>query len=213
MRMKEISSLALENMKRGNIAFVQEYHGMNAKTMMKCNKCGYIWSAKPVSMESSSEPCPHCKAEKRKAYIQSKIVTRANELGVIIDNLDLISYQGTMQSKVLRYHCKECGKKGKATVNSISTHLKKHPLCQCQNPLFGSNIARHRLNHDEFCQQIERIHQSKIKVLGQYKNTRIKVKLRCTECGLEWDAFPNNVLILHTGCPHCNKRNNARRKF
>ena len=60
-----------------------------------------------------------------------------------------------------------------------------------------------RLTQDEVC---KRLKEKQFTLLGKYKNTRTKVRLRCDICGYEYEVVPNTILNAGCGCPKCANR-------
>ncbi|MFR1850747.1 MAG: DUF2726 domain-containing protein [Clostridium sp.] len=59
-----------------------------------------------------------------------------------------------------------------------------------------------RLTQEEFESRVKENSEGNIKVLGNYKNKRTKVKVKCEKCGYIWDANPEPLWNGH-GCPKC----------
>lgn len=56
-------------------------------------------------------------------------------------------------------------------------------------------------SHMEFMRELE-TRNSRITVLGEYKNNISKIAVKCDECGWEWFPTANSLLQKH-GCPKC----------
>ena len=69
-----------------------------------------------------------------------------------------------------------------------------------------------RKTHEEFMLEIYNLNPD-YTIMGQYINSKTKIKCKCNTCENEWDAIPNN-LLKGQGCIICaNKRSgNKRRK-
>ena len=61
-----------------------------------------------------------------------------------------------------------------------------------------------KLTHEEFVNKMKQVNFN-IEVLGEYINSRTKIKVRCRVDGYEWSASPNNLLRGY-GCPKCSKK-------
>ena len=66
-----------------------------------------------------------------------------------------------------------------------------------------------RLTTTEFVERLG-LKNPDIEVLGEYKNQRTKIKVKCKECGHEWLGNPSDLLSGH-GCPKCRYVNNSKR--
>ena len=61
----------------------------------------------------------------------------------------------------------------------------------------------------EFKQQLAHINPN-VEVLGEYANSKSKIKVSCVTCGHTWYATPNNLLNGY-GCPQCKNENSRER--
>lgn len=62
-----------------------------------------------------------------------------------------------------------------------------------------------RLTQEEAQQRLDKNFAQKVTLISNYVNRRTKVKLRCNECGHEWEAAPASVMYsdyTHR-CPNC----------
>lgn len=108
-----------------------------------------------------------------------------------------------------------------ATINSNIIILGKYTrakdkiLCKCNvcnfqwNPIADSLlrgygcpkcVGRYKTT-EEFKVELRAINEN-IDVIGEYINSKTKIKCRCQICGHIWDANPNN-LLHRMGCPKC----------
>lgn len=68
-----------------------------------------------------------------------------------------------------------------------------------------------RKTHSEFIEELKRIDPS-IYVVGEYKNSRTPIVVRCTKCGKEWTPTPHD-LLSGKGCRECKtKESSIKRK-
>lgn len=49
----------------------------------------------------------------------------------------------------------------------------------------------------------QKIKEKEITLISKYKNTRIKIFVKCDVCGYEWDTQANVLLNTKCGCPKC----------
>lgn len=56
-------------------------------------------------------------------------------------------------------------------------------------------------SHEQFVEEIKSINLH-IEILGKYVNNHTLIKVKCLDCGEEWEVTPNNLLRNH-GCPNC----------
>lgn len=57
-------------------------------------------------------------------------------------------------------------------------------------------------SNEQFKNDIHNIHGGDIIVLGEYKNNRSRIKVKCSKCNHQWN--PVAVYLLRSGCPCCN---------
>ena len=67
-----------------------------------------------------------------------------------------------------------------------------------------------RLTLEEFINRVEKIHDGRIEVMGEYINNRTKTDLRCRVCGNIWKSRPFHT-FNHRGCPECAPRSKGER--
>lgn len=60
-----------------------------------------------------------------------------------------------------------------------------------------------RLTHEQFLDSI-----TGIEALGEYRNSRSRIRVRCKKCGHEWHPVAH-TLLQGCGCPECGKRKAA----
>ena len=62
-------------------------------------------------------------------------------------------------------------------------------------------IQSRKMTTDEFRKELKKINKN-IRVLGEYKGSYIKTRVRCLKCANEWNATPKE-LLKGTGCLKC----------
>ena len=62
-------------------------------------------------------------------------------------------------------------------------------------------------NTKQFIEEIKIINPN-IKILGEYINSKTKIRVKCLICGNIWEIVPNH-LLRKRGCPVCAKRNHG----
>lgn len=61
-----------------------------------------------------------------------------------------------------------------------------------------------KLTHEQVIEKIKQIHGDKIVLLGEYKNSKTKIKTLCKKCDYTWECQPYDLYKGH-GCPKCAK--------
>ena len=103
--------------------------------------------------------------------------------------LELIGGYTNNKEKVL-LKCKKCGCVFKRSASSDA----KFSCEEC------GNIKKKKTN-EQFLKELNEKHP-KLTSLTEYNGDSNYVKLKCLECGYEWDCLPTNIL-RKKGCPRC----------
>ena len=176
-----------------DIEVVGEYKGNKTKIKCKCKKCGHEWEAVPNDLLRGSS-CPKCYGNKKltheefmkKFYIKNKNA----------ENIEILGEYKSNKTKI-KCKCKIDGHEWEMTPNSL---LSGQGCPKC--------VGMYKTT-EEFKQEIKEIN-SDIKVLGEYKSNKTKIKCKCKKCGHEWEAIPTN-LLKGSGCPKCNESKGEKR--
>ena len=71
-----------------------------------------------------------------------------------------------------------------------------------------------RLSNEEVQSRLNQFFVERVKLVGEYKNRRELIDLKCEECGYEWKAAPNSVLYEgRHRCPNCKNNENKNGKY
>ena len=63
-----------------------------------------------------------------------------------------------------------------------------------------------RLSKEDVSKRIKSNFKQNVEVIGEYKNRRSQISLRCLECGHEWDIIASYVLYKENHeCPNCGR--------
>lgn len=172
-----------------NIEPLDKYTKNNVKIRLKCKKCGYIWSTTPNKLLSQKTGCPNCAGQ----------VSISNEefekkLYEWNPDVELLSEFKGVDTKV-KLKCKKCFHVWEAT----PSHLKGGTGCPiCARKHLASLYVK---SQENFIEEMRKIDPT-IEIVGQYINTKTKIKCKCRDCGNEWEATPSNLLKFR-GCPAC----------
>lgn len=66
-----------------------------------------------------------------------------------------------------------------------------------------------RLTQEEFCQRVKEYTNDTFEVIGEYKNKKTPVLIKCKKCGYEWNFSPTTLMPNNMrqssfiGCPEC----------
>lgn len=116
-----------------------------------------------------------------------------SELNELFPNIELIGdYKGNSQKT--DYKCKICGHEW-----SISPKLLKRTKYGCPN---CAEIKKHSMYSEAFYSKMKTIHPD-IMILGEYIDSKTKIKLKCLIDGYEWYSDPAHLIHRKHGCPKC----------
>lgn len=105
--------------------------------------------------------------------------------GDYIDNKTAISYR-----------CKRCSYTHKASPSMLLSG-QGCPKCAIKR-----RASKRTKTHSQFMDAIKHSIHPNIEVIGEYLNSKTKIKCRCKICGYEFLSYPDNILRGH-GCSKC----------
>jgi hypothetical protein len=174
------------------IIVIGRYNSWADPLLVRC-QCGVEFTPS-LSNLMKGQSCRRCgvkRMAKSKMLSHEEVVARIKKISVgkitVIDQ-----YKGALGRLTAR--CKF----GHQWTAQASELLRGHGCRKCT---FISTAEKERLSHDEAMARIEKIFGGKITVVGQYKNKRSKLSIRC-QCTHQWEALPSN-LFTGRGCPKC----------
>ena len=167
-----------------NIEILGEYVNAHTKIKCKCKIDGYEWETTPHSL-LKGQGCPKCAGNANKTTEEFK-----QEMKEINDNIEILGeYKG---SKIkIKCKCKIDGYIWETTPNNL---LKGYGCPKC-----SGNIKNKTTEY--FINELKEINNN-IEVLGEYKGSNKKIRVRCKIDGYEWETTPS-VLLNNHGCPKC----------
>ena len=183
--------LELLNSVRDDVEILEEYCGMDKRTLFKCKKCGYEWYLTPNHIINSKRTCPNCTGTIK---TNERFVKEMNRIS---PNIELLEKYEKNSKKVL-CHCKKCGYEWRATPNNLLSKHSGCPMCAIKKVNLGN-----KLTTEEFFQQAQGKKNPNIEIKEDvYFGHNVKMRVACKKCGHEWLMTPSN--ILHgNGCPKC----------
>lgn len=170
---------------------MSKYKNGITKITMKHNECGYIWDTTPSSFLTAHE-CPKCSKE-RVSLLQRKTNARfVKEVKLLVGNeyAVLSDYKGS-KAKVHFKH-EKCGYEFDMSPNGFLTQDQRCPKC-------AGNMKKNTL---QFKKEVFGLTGNEYIVLGEYVNSKLKIRLKHNKCGREFDMQPNSFLG-GCRCPRC----------
>ena len=167
-----------------SISTVGKYHNSRTKILVQCDNCGYQWSALPFDL-LYGHGCPRCSGKERKTTFRFR-----EEVAAVNPSIEVVGEYLNTSTKI-EVRCIVCGYSWLA---NPSTLLRGNGC-----PICGGTKKK---SQDEFINKLSDVNPD-IELLGEYKNNRTKVLVRCTRCGHEWSATPHNLIDARSRCPRC----------
>lgn len=167
-------------------AILGTYEKSSIKISMRHNECGFEFSMLPSNF-LKGQRCPQCAGNM--PLIREEIESRIYDL--VGDEFSLIGdYKGTKHDVIIRHN--ECGREFKVTPSNFFVGYRC-PYCKKVKTT------------ENFKQEVCNLVGDEYVVLGEYKNSRIKIQMRHKTCGFEYTVAPDN--FLRGGrCPKCSGR-------
>lgn len=162
-----------------------EYVNVKTHIKMKHRACEYEYEVTPGRF-LRGQRCPNCNggiAYSHQDFINQVYDNVKNEYSVL-------GFYTNSQSKVLIKH-NTCGYGWKVQPSSFLQGVRC-PKC-------AGNVKK---SHEEFVKQVNEMVKGEYSVLGEYKNTNTKIKMRHNVCSYEYETTPSNFLIGNR-CPNC----------
>lgn len=167
-----------------SISTIGKYQNSRTKLVVQCDICGYEWNARSSDL-LRGHGCPRCSGKERKTTSRfQEEVANANA------NVEVLGEYVNTATKI-SVRCKICGNYWSANPSTLLNGIGC-PSC-------GGTKKK---SQDEFVQKLYALN-SNIEVLGEYKNNRTKVTVKCTKCCHIWSATPHNLLDNRSRCPKC----------
>ena len=166
-----------------NIDVIGEYINNHTKILHKCKLDNFTWEASPANI-LSGRGCPEC-ARLSRTLTNTEYVEKVSKINPNIEVIDKF----INLTKSINHKCKIDGYEWKAMPKSILNGALC-PLC-----------TGRRKTTESFQKEVSLINPN-INIIGDYIDTRTKIKCVCAIDGYEWDVLPNS-LLRGCGCPMC----------
>lgn len=174
-----------------NIEVVDKYINAKTKILHRCKIDGYEWFPSPSSV-LSGRGCPSCRSRHISEILSKTHDEYVAELKIINPNIEVVEMYVNSETKIL-HRCKLDGYEWRVCPSSILQGVGC-PMCSDKVPY----------TTESYTNKMNILHPT-IEVVGEYKNNKTKVDLRCKIDGWEWSAYPKNS-FKGQGCPKCGGR-------
>lgn len=171
-----------------------EYSGTHNKILIHCEICGNSWFATPDSLFNGNG-CPVC--YKKKRIEENRIKNEklfVKKLKKINPNIQMIG-KYTLSNKKVLMRCNVCNNEWLVVPSSL-IQGRGCPKCTLVNQIF-----RRTRGTQQYISQVNKINPN-IEIIGEYKKSKDKIKVRCKKCNNEWYPVAESI-IMGTGCPKC----------
>lgn len=172
-----------------DLELIGEYRGQSEWITLKCKQCGHEFKRKPSNRAEFK--CPLCNPRNKIAVGKQK----TNEEFIIElrnFNPNIVALEQYINAKTkIKFKCLLDGYEWSTTPHTLLKTKNGCPKCAKNAPK----------TTDEFKNELKTIDNTII-VLGEYKRTSDKIKVKCSLCGREWETTPN-ALLSGKGCIIC----------
>lgn len=174
---------------------ISDYHGVDSKIKVKCNKCGWIGEVRANNLiyQNYGSRCPTHGNEGNAKNFFHKIRQKYG------DRFEILSDYHGMRSKI-KVKCNKCGWIGEVQARNLIR-------CECGSrcPIHGNG----RFDSSSFQKLINQKQNNQYTLLSKFANLGVKVKIKCNKCGKIFKVWPDNLLHRRFGknCKHTVKLN------
>lgn len=167
-----------------NIKRIGNYINCHSNIKIKCNICNHNWRPLPTSLIHKRSGCPNCGGTLPLTNIIIDDLLKNKNIKRI-DNY--INGQTSIKFQCLNKNCfRIWSTKPYNIINRGSGCVKCSGKLKLTNEIVD-----------------EKLKGRNVKRIGEYKNIHTKINFLCLVCYLEWEAEPNSVINVGTGCVFC----------
>lgn len=185
--------------------------GSGYKAYWICSRCGYgdkgEWKT-AISDRVQGNGCSAC---------SGRIVTDNNRLSILFP--DIANEWHSFKNKNLKPEDVSYGSnekvwwkcsKGHEYFSSIKSRTKMGS--GCRECAIKDNTKKRTKDNDVFVQQVFNLVGNEYSVLGEYINSKSKIKIKHNKCGCEWDVDAGSFLNGNR-CPQCSESKGEKKVF
>lgn len=173
-----------------SVAVIGEYINAKTKIKVKGTVCGHEWMVTPSDL-LRGHGCPKCRYINNSNRMRKSNDQFIQELRRINPDIEPLDTYQTSQIPI-RVRCKVCAYEWQVKPNTL---MNGSGCAQC--------AGLRKKTTDEFITELSS-KNSNVVVLGKYRNNRAKIRVRCLNCGHEWNPSPKS-LLMGRSCPECSK--------
>ncbi len=171
-----------------------EYKGNKEPLLLTCENCdGYFDISFDHFKGTKKRICNRCSGKHNYSINELKEYIEKNS------DCMLLSKEYKNNESLLEFKC-GCGEPFYTSFKRFKG-LNKRTCDNCTNTKLSEKF---RKKHTDFCKQVSSITQSKIVVVGKYRDMKTKVLVQNVVCKHEWKVNPSDILHKRSDCPECN---------
>lgn len=187
------NSLSINDVKKYNNEYSQIIEYINSrKVICRCLICGELYQTKLDSIKNKSchKKCrPYINKDINK--IKAKQIT--NKLKEKeYDFVEVIEY---ISATDVVYKCKICNEIYHATIETINKNY-------IHRPCFSKYHKLEKQKQEDVVLKIENKNPH-LSVVGEYNGAKENIKVKCNDCGFEWESNANELYSKTKYCPQC----------
>lgn len=191
---------------KGLIIPLDRYNGIRTRIKVKCTKHNKMFLSKPVLLYKGHNNCPICQKEKRAKKSKSEKTFLEEFHKIYKGNLiPLERYKGIKEK--IKIYCPYHDLVFKITPD----HLLNNPGMGC--PKCGKHVQSYHetLSTQQFKAKLKETTNNEYLLVGEYINSRTKVKLKHIACGHTFTVLPACFInTMGTSCPYCHQSKGER---
>lgn len=178
------------------------YINANTKIEMKHNKCGYEWSVVPFTI-LKGHGCPICAIDS----IKSK--QRKSNKQFLKEVYKLVKEEYTFLEKYINSTTKIKVRHNKCGETYYVKPVNFLSGSRCPSCMLKENAKNLRKSNEEFLKEIDNSTVEEYTFLGEYVDSKTKIKVLHNKCGHVWEVFPSNFK-KGSRCPQCKESRGER---
>jgi Zn ribbon nucleic-acid-binding protein/very-short-patch-repair endonuclease len=165
---------------------LEDYIKAIHKIKIRHNKCGHEWEVRPNNFLNGSR-CPKCSRKKTTKIFKKEVFDLVGDEYILLNEY-------TKRDKKIKIKHNKCG-----------NIYEVQPIVFLKGSRCPYCAGLKKKTTEEFKKEVFDLVKDEYTVLGEYINTKTKIKLRHNKCGNVYNVQPSNFLQGNR-CPKCSKK-------